>query len=159
RAAQCATSARSAAERLAVKEPSDERFQYRLAMALRILADLKRASVTDDALTTVERALEIGDRLIAKPDARLERRAERAEAAIGAGRIAAARGDMPKAQQYWRQGSDLLTPYLTSTNDWRVLQPAARLAVLLGRDDAARNLITRLDHFGYQPAEPWPDAS
>ena len=44
-----------------------------------------------------------------------------------------------------------------ASRQWRLLDPAARSLLLLGRTAAAREIVDRLNAIGYQPFEPWPD--
>lgn len=158
RAAQFAAAARQAVEELVEKEPLDPRFQYRLAMALRLGAELQHLAGQHDAGPAAARAVEIGEQLIRRKDATDAHRAERAEAGIVAGRIAAARSDADAARREWQRAHELLAPLVPATKDWRVLDPAARAAALLGRADEAQGIISQLSASGYVPLEPWPEA-
>ena len=159
RAATCAAAALAAAEQLAAQAPSDADLQYRLAIALRLAAELPPSRPAGEAVPLLARAMTISDKLLGQPAAKHAHRAERAEADLAAGRIAAAAGDANAARRHWQHGAELLAPHIAATNDWRVLDPAARVADLLGRPAEARPLIKRLEGFGYVPLEPWPSAA
>ena len=63
-------------------------------------------------------------------------------------------GDTISAQRHWQRAADLLVPQLPGTRDWRLLDPAARVAVLTGRADEARVIIAQLTAIGYVPLNP-----
>ncbi len=51
----------------------------------------------------------------------------------------------------------MLAPRLAGARDWHLLDPAARVATLLGRSDEAQAIMAQLNHQGYVPLEPWPE--
>jgi len=77
---------------------------------------------------------------------------------VVAGEIAAQSGDDAAAQRHWQHAADLLAPRLPGTRDWRLLDPAARVAARLGRSAEAHDRIAQLTLLGYVPLDPWPDA-
>jgi hypothetical protein len=76
---------------------------------------------------------------------------------VTAGCIARQRGEADAAQRAWRRAAEVVQPRLANSSNWRLLDPAARAFAFLGRGDDSRALIERLQKFGYQPLEPWPD--
>jgi hypothetical protein len=157
RAAERLADARAGAEALVAAEPKDSRFPYRLATALRLEAELQFATDGAQARRSLQRAMETGEKLNQRANAKAEHRAERAHAAILAGRFAAADGDLAQAQAEWQHAHKLLAARPDESKDWRVLDPAVRVATLLGAVDEAQALRARLDACGYVPLEPWPE--
>ena len=82
---------------------------------------------------------------------------ECATAFIVSGEIAAKSGDAGEAHRAWIRADKLLAPWIRASRDWRLLDPAARVATCLGRSGQARATIDRLNSFGYVPLDPWPD--
>jgi hypothetical protein len=109
------------------------------------------------AVNMAARAIDVADGLIRREGATAVHRAERAASGIIAGRIAAALGDSAAALAHWQRADALLGPMDEKTTDWRILDPAARLAVLLGQEGRARTYMSQLEKFGYAPLEPWPE--
>ena len=81
---------------------------------------------------------------------------ECAFAYIVAGEIAAKSGDERAARRHWQRGMELLAPRLPATRDRLLLDPAARLALHLGRAAEANTMIAQLTQLGYVPLEAWP---
>jgi hypothetical protein len=149
--------ARAGAEGLVAAEPKDLRFPYRLATALRLEAELKFAEDRVQAQRWLQRAVEVGERLVQRAGAKPEHWAERACAAIVAGRFAAAAGNPAQARADWQYAHELLASRRGESQDWRVLDPAVRAATLLGLTAEAHSLRARLEASGYVPLEPWPE--
>jgi hypothetical protein len=84
---------------------------------------------------------------------------ECALAYVIAGEIAAQTGDLAKAELQWKRAWELLAPRLSGTNDWRLLDPAARAASWLGRANDAQAAISKLNQFGYVPLDSWPEVN
>ncbi|MBI4625668.1 MAG: serine/threonine protein kinase [Verrucomicrobia bacterium] len=156
RGLQLARAVRREVETLAEKEPSDLWAQYRLPMVLRVEAELQHAAGAPEAGATAARAVDAGERLIGREGATNVHRAERAAAGVIAGRVAAAQGNRPAAEAHWQRAHSMLGPIDPKCRDWRILDPAARLARLLGRNEHAAAIISTLEEFGYVPLEPWP---
>jgi eukaryotic-like serine/threonine-protein kinase len=157
RAASLASSVRGQLELMAANEPTDVWTHYRLAMALRAEAEVEHAVGGPGAVNMAARAIDVADGLIRREGATAVHRAERAASGIIAGRIAAALGDSAAALAHWQRADALLGPMDEKTTDWRILDPAARLAVLLGQEGRARTYMSQLEKFGYAPLEPWPE--
>ncbi|MBI5690023.1 MAG: serine/threonine protein kinase [Verrucomicrobia bacterium] len=159
RARESVAAARRAAAELAGQEKSELRFQYRLATALRIEAELQFAAGQSEAAATAREAADTGDHLLRRPGIEDEHRGERALAALLEGRLATAAGDPARARRHWQSAWDLVAPRVAESRDWRLLDPAARAALLLARPDDASSIRRRLEGLGYVPLEPWPAAS
>jgi eukaryotic-like serine/threonine-protein kinase len=157
RAAQLISEIRSQFEEFVATEPSDARTLARLACAWRVEAALRRVSGKPDAMDAALRAVELGRRLIREGRAQAKDTGECALAGVLAGEIAAAHGDTRAAVQHLQRARELLVPMLEGSNNWRILDPAARIAALLGQRDESGRFVSRLNDFGYIPLEPWPD--
>jgi tetratricopeptide (TPR) repeat protein len=157
--------ARSLAEEIArleknvTNEPQDRLIALRLIIAWRLTARLPLESGRVRAAEAAARALKVAEPLISDARANDRMLGEIAQAAVVAGRSAAASGKKEEAFAHWQHASDWLAPRLANTNDWCLLDPAARAFALLGRTAESRALIGRLEHFGYVPLEPWPAAA
>jgi len=145
-------------ESLAAGEPTDRTFMLRLAMAWRLEAQVRAAAGRQDAAAAAARAVELGEKLIREGQTTDADVGECALAGVVAGEIAAQSGDSAAAQSHWQHAADLLAPRLPGTRDWRLLDPAARVAARLGRSTEAHDRIAQLNLLGYVPLDPWPDA-
>jgi serine/threonine-protein kinase len=145
-------------ESLAAAEPTDHTFVLRLAMAWRMEAQVRAAAGRPDAATAAARAVELGEKLIREGRATDADAGECALAGVVAGEIAALAGDSAAARSHWQHAADLLAPRLPGTRDWRLLDPAARVAAWLGRSEEAHDRIAQLNLLGYVPLDPWPHA-
>ena len=74
-----------------------------------------------------------------------------------AGEIAAQAGNSAAARSHWQHATEVLAARLTGTRNWRLLDPAARVAARVGRSAEARDRIAQLNLLGYVPLDPWPD--
>jgi serine/threonine-protein kinase len=145
-------------ENLSAAEPSDRRFFLWLIQAWRLEAQLRVSASRPDAATAAARAVELSEKLIREGPAADTDAGEFALAGVVAGEIAAQAGDSAAARRHWQHAADLLAPRLSGTRDWRLLDPAARVAAWLGRSEEARDRIAQLNLLGYVPLDPWPEA-
>jgi hypothetical protein len=150
-------SARPQLQSMAETEPTDVWTQYRLCNALRVEAELLYALGRPEAEDAATRAIDVGERLVLRDGATLAHRAERAAAGVIAARIAAAQGSPAEALAHCRRAAAVLSAVPENSRDWRAIDPAARLARLLGERDRAAALISQLGQIGYVPVEPWPE--
>lgn len=127
-------------------------------MAWRLEAQVRAAAGRQDAAAAAARAVELGEKLIREGQTTDADVGECALAGVVAGEIAAQSGDSAAAQSHWQHAADLLAPRLPGTRDWRLLDPAARVAARLGRSTEAHDRIAQLNLLGYVPLDPWPDA-
>jgi tetratricopeptide (TPR) repeat protein len=142
---------------LSTAEPSDGGLALGLATALRLRAQLRFATVRADAASTdAKQAVAIGERLIRDNQASNVAVGECATAYIVSGEIAARSGDAAESRRDWLRAAEVLAPRMRESRDWRLLDPAARAAALLGRSDEARAWIGQLNLLGYVPLDPWP---
>ena len=146
-------------ESLVAAEPTDRTFVLRLAMAWRMEAQVRAAAGRSDAAAAASRAVELGEKLIREGRATDADAGECALACVVAGEIAAQAGNSAAARSHWQHAADLLAPRLPGTRDWRLLDPAARVAARLGRSEEAHDRIAQLNLLGYVPLDPWPDAA
>jgi eukaryotic-like serine/threonine-protein kinase len=145
-------------ENLTQAEPSDRKFALWLVTAWRMEAQVRLfAGRTDAAATAAARAVALGDKLVQEGRATDMDTAECAMAGAVASEIAARSGDRATARRFCQRAADLLAPRLAGTRNWRLLDPAARLATCLGRSDEARATIAQLNLLGYVPLDPWPE--
>lgn len=149
-------SARPHLEKALAAEPSDRNSVRRLAMAWRVEAEWRLADNIKNAADAAARAIELGDQLRRAGRATHIELGELAQACIVAGEIAASAGDRGAAQRHWQRASDVIAPQLPGTRDWRLLDPAARIAALTERVAEARVIIARLTASDYIPLTPWP---
>jgi serine/threonine protein kinase len=145
-------------ENLSAAEPSDRKFILWLVTAWRLEAQLRVSAGRSDAATAAARAVELGERLIREGRATNADVGECALAVVAAGEIAAQAGDGAAASRQWQHAADLLAPRLPGSRDWRLLDPAARAAVWMGRTEEARATIAQLNSLAYVPLDPWPAA-
>jgi hypothetical protein len=157
-AARLVGEARPELESLSAAEPSDRKFVLWLVTAWRLEAQVRAAAGRQDAAAAAARAVELGEKLIREGQTTDAEAGECALAGVVAGEIAAQSGDSAAAQRLWQQATDLLAPRLPGTRDWRLLDPAARVAAWLGRSEEAHDRIAQLNLLGYVPLDPWPDA-
>ncbi|MDO8542303.1 MAG: serine/threonine-protein kinase [Opitutaceae bacterium] len=157
RGAERAVPMRRELEWLAEKEPADASMQSRLALALRLEAELQHAAGAPEAGATVARAIAVGEKLVGRKEVSRYDRAERAAAGVIAGRIAMAAGNTSGANAHWQHAQTVLGPIDPKCRDWRILDLAARLARLLGRNQDAAAIISQLTAIGFVPFEPWPE--
>ncbi len=149
--------ARTELEKLAKLAPTDRKIAGLLAMAWRLEAELRDAVGRTDALAMATQAIATGEDLLAKERADDELVGEFLNACVVAGRIARQRGENDVAARHWQRALDVVLPRVTDSNNWRLLDPAARALSLIGRSDEGRAVVARLHQFSYQPLDPWPD--
>jgi serine/threonine-protein kinase len=145
-------------ESLSAAEPSDRRFVLWLVTAWRVEAQLRVSAGRTDGAAAAAHAVELGEKLIREGRATNADAGECALAGVVAGEIAAQAGDNAAARRHWQHAADLLAPRLPGTRDWRLLDPAARVAAWLGRSEEAHDRIAQLNLLGYVPLDPWPEA-
>jgi serine/threonine-protein kinase len=145
-------------EELTTGPAVNRRFAIRLMTAWRLEAQLRAAAGRGDALAAALSAVNLGAKWFADPRAYDADLGACAQSYVVAGELVARAGDGAAARRHWEQALALLTPHLQpDTRDRRLLDPAARAAMLLGRTDEARARIAQLDRLGYIPLDPWPE--
>lgn len=149
---------RSDAEKLLAGEPSDRALARELALALRFEAELLADVDLRAASVAITRALVINEAALAEPEVNDRILSDYVKCAWTAGVIAGRGGDRAAALRHWERAHVAMATQLPHSSHWRLLDPAARLLVSLGKTDAARALVARLDRCGYQPLLPWPKA-
>jgi hypothetical protein len=112
-----------------------------------------------DAAGDAARAIEIGEGLVQDHGATAIEVGECAQAYLVAGEIALRAGERAAAEKDWQRASELLAPRLAHSRDWRLLDPAARIAAVLGQPEKASALIAQLSQMGYVPLDPWPSVN
>ena len=147
-------------EKLVAAEPSNRVLVRSTVWANRLEAQLDLSvGSRAGAQAAAGRAIELGEKLVQDGQPTDADVGECAIAYVVAGDIAAQAGDAVAARQYWERAADLLAPRLPGTRDWRLLDPAARAAIRLGRIETAQSIIALLNQLGYVPIEPWPDSA
>jgi serine/threonine-protein kinase len=149
-AAAIVAKVRMGLEQLVQTEPTSRVFSRLLVTARRLEASLDLAR-TDDA---ADAALELAEKVAAEAKENERVIGELAQCCVLAGRIAFRRGDAEEAQRHWNRGLAALSPRYETSNNWRILDPAAQMLMLCERADEARPLIERLQRFGYHPTDP-----
>jgi serine/threonine protein kinase/tetratricopeptide (TPR) repeat protein len=157
-AARLVAAVRPELESLSAAEPSDRRFVLWLVTAWRMEAQLRVSAGRPDGAAAAAHSVELGEKLIREGRATDADAGECALAGVVAGEIAALAGDSAAARSHWQHAADLLAPRLPGTRDWRLLDPAARVAAWLGRSEEAHDRIAQLNLLGYVPLDPWPHA-
>jgi hypothetical protein len=150
---------RPALEKLAGDQAADRSTRSLLAMAWRVEAQLHDAAGRPDAPAAAAQAVALGKALLDGKQANEADLGEYATACTVAGVIAQRGGDGDTARRFWQTAVEATSPRVGASNHWRLLDPTARALAMLGRADESRALIERLDRFGYQPLEGWPEGS
>ncbi|WP_164976200.1 serine/threonine-protein kinase [Oleiharenicola lentus] len=143
---------------LAAAEPASVNFARLAVMAWTheagLLLSEARLAEAHDAIAQARPAAE---RLWLNPQADIWTRHLACHVLIMEGRIAAARGQ-PLPADHWRLAAEVLGP-ADRAQDWRLLEPAALIAVLSGDSAAAAPLVARLKAFGHRSADPYVAAT
>ena len=143
-------------EALSAAEATDHDFALLLEAAWRLKAQIQTSAGLPDAAASARQAAGIGERLSREEGATDVDIGECATAYVVSGEIAAKSGDAAEARRDWLRAAELLAPRMHDSRYWRLLDPAARAAALMGRSGEARATIEKLDLLGYVPLEPWP---
>lgn len=143
-------------EKLAATESQDRVFALRLMLGWRLEAAQRLAAGRGDAAEAAVRAMAAGAPVAREAWADDNALGEYAQACMIAGRIAGTAGQSDEAGRLWRGVIELLGSRVARSNYWRLLDPAARALVGLGRAAESQALIDRLTKLGYRPLEPWP---
>ncbi|HVU16653.1 MAG TPA: serine/threonine-protein kinase [Candidatus Didemnitutus sp.] len=144
-------------DRLAAAEPSDRLLVRWAATAARLDAEIAAEENRPEAWATAELAATAGAKLLGESRANAADRGEYATALLVQGGLAAHAGDADGARKYWQRASEILAARSSDCNDWRLLDPAARVSALLGEVDVARAIVARLSAIKYVPLDPWPE--
>jgi len=126
---------------------------YARRLEARALMELNRVP---EAREAAARAVETLGSLKEGPRLNEATRAEFAQACLVAGSVAQRTGDASAARRHWELGWEAVREPAGTSRFWKVLDPAARLLLHLGRSDEGRRIIERLSASSYQPLEPWP---
>jgi len=145
-------------EKESAVEPSDRLLVRWNIWALRLQAQAL-ATTEQSGAAEAARAIELGEKLIHDNRASDFDVAESAHASLVRGEIALQSGDAAAARQHWEYASEMLAPRLPGTRAYWLLDPAARVALRLGRIDTARTFMAQLQQMGYVPLDPWPEAN
>jgi eukaryotic-like serine/threonine-protein kinase len=146
-------------EKLSAGEPTDRVLARWTASASRIQAQLDLAAGSPGGSEAAGRAVEACEKLVHDGRATDADLGECALSTVVEGEIALKVGDAAAARHLWEHAAELLAPHLGRTQDWRLLDPAARAALWLSRGDAAQALISQLNKLGYVPLDPWPPSN
>ena len=145
-------------EKLAAANPKNLDLAFWLAMAWRQRAELSAEMGRGGDREAAARSVEMSERLVAGKQVTDGFIGECAQARVIAGRLADRDGQAEAAREHWRRALQLIEPRVAESNDWRVLMPAVQVLWLAGQRDASRAVIHRLQHFGFQPLQPWPES-
>jgi len=157
RAALLVADVRPQLEKLVAAEPQDRTFALRLMEAWRLEAELRLAAAPEAAAAAGARAMALGEPWVREARADEGALGEYAQACVTAGRIAGAAGHADEAARCWSRAIDVVGARISSSNNWRLLDPAARALACLGRAAESHALVERLRRLGCRPLEPWPD--
>ncbi|HUR57895.1 MAG TPA: protein kinase [Opitutaceae bacterium] len=130
-----------------------------LAILWRLEAELRETTDRSGAMDAAARAIGLGEELVQPGTANAATVAELSRACLVAAGLAAGGGDTVQSHKHANRAWELLEPRLKGSNEWRILDPAARTLAFLGRGAESREMIARLDRFGYRPVRPWPGAA
>jgi tetratricopeptide (TPR) repeat protein len=142
-------------ERLAADEPSSRVFALGLVKVW-LLENRLRTTIPAAPPDAAEQAVGIAESIVHDRHATRADVGDVAQTCIVAGEIATMAGNAASARSHWQRADDLLRPLVSDSLDWRLLDPAARVAAALGRTEEARRFIERLQKTGYVPLDPWP---
>jgi hypothetical protein len=145
-------------ENLAAREPTNRAFALWLVRILTFEAQLHTTTDPSLSANAVNRAAEIGEKCIQLSRATNTDVGQTAQACVLAGELAVQSGGSVVARQHWLRAAEILRPRLPGSRDWRLLDPAARVAAAQGRTEEARLIVEKLQKFGYVPIDPWPPA-
>jgi hypothetical protein len=129
-----------------------------LATAWRLEAEMQGRTGGQAAAAAVSRALALNERAATAPNPSLVAIADFARSCVLAASLAARNGDARESRRHATRALELLEPRMKGSNDWRLLDPAARALALLDRGRESREIISRLEKFGYRPPTPWSSA-
>jgi len=144
-------------ESLSASEPTERSFALLLMQAWEMEAQLQSDARQPAAAASAAHAVEMAERLSRSQGATDAEAGEFAQTHVISGEVAAASGDEGAARRDGLRATELLAPRIHSSVDWRLLDPAARAAALLGRFGEARAMVARLNQLGYVPIDPWPE--
>jgi hypothetical protein len=136
-------------DQLAAAEPSDVGVISAVTAAHLLQARFRSSTDQPGAAASVALALEKSRPLLATSKAGVELVCEVALARVLA-------GDERGRPEQARQALALIDQVSGGSQQWQVLDAAARLHFLQGHESSARTLIQHLERSGYQPLEPWP---
>ena len=125
--------ARENLQRLAAAEPTQIVFQNSLMIAWRLEAQRLELVSPGKGLAAALRACELGEAIERGGKLDNRGRGELAYAYVVAGTLAARQGDKEASRRHWSRGRELIAPHVSQSNEWRLLDPAARLYALLGQ--------------------------
>ena len=149
-------SSRPRLEQMSTAEKSDRAAVTIVAMCYRIDAQERLGRGDAGAREMAEQALAIGRKLVEQSRANEVQVGELATARVVAGVAAERAGDLAGARRLWQETVDATQEAAQTTRQWRLLDPAARALMLLGRAEEGRAIIAKLIEIGYQPLDPWP---
>jgi tetratricopeptide (TPR) repeat protein len=149
--------ARRATETLVAAAPKDRTFVATLLFAYKTDAELTAALERPRATHQADRAVQLAEDLLRGERLNDATLSVCAGAFVVAGRVAARDGQAGAAQAHWTRAWAILQPRLADTLDWRLIDPALRAAIHLGRVTEIAEFRNRLDRIGYRPLEPWPE--
>jgi hypothetical protein len=127
-----------------------------LATACRWLSTAERISGHPvAALAAADESVAMLRQILVQNRGNVNAQAEAASALVASGMIAQST-DSTKAIQMSNEAIDVLGLMVSDSSYWRLLDPALRACIVLGRTEQARSIATRLNHYGYRPIDPWP---
>ena len=143
-------------EGLSARGPGSYLMELSLLEGWMLRAQLQSSAGSTEAAASAMQAVRIGEKLSREGDA-TDVAVDCALAHVVSGEIAAKSGEAAKARRDWLRADELLASRVQGSRQWSILDPAARVAALLGRFDEARAKIDQLNLLGYVPLDPWPD--
>jgi tetratricopeptide (TPR) repeat protein len=155
---QLVREARPALEKLVKSESSDRAVTALLATCWRLEAQLRETARDASAADAAAQAITIGRSLVTQNRATENNLGEYGNACVVAGLIARGAGDADAARRHWQTAVEAIATRGRESQHWRLLDPLARALTLLGRANEAGVVLARLQGFGYQPLEAWPES-
>ncbi len=155
-AARIASEIRPKIEQLAGEEPSSRSFGLEVAKVRLLEAQLCANTDPEVAADRAKGVLGKIGSLISEGRATRVDVGEHAHACVVAGDLAARCGDLASARKHWLRADEMLRPLLPGSRDWRLMDPAARVAGALGHKNDACKIVEQLTRIGYVPLDPWP---
>ncbi len=145
-------------EKLALAEPASADFALLLAQRWRLEAELRAIQGREGATDAALRAVQIGEKVVGTELSSGSGIGEFLATCANSAAMLDHDGKGDQARPYRLRIIALTKPYLETSRDWRLLDPAARALAGEGEIDQARTLVKRLTEDGYRPLVPWPES-
>lgn len=151
--------ARAGYEKLGAATAVDRELAGAVALGWRLEAERRDALGRADAREAADRAITLGEALVAQDRASEWLCGDYVQARVIAARLALKAGDIAGARGHAEQAVAAMGDLPARSRYWRFLDPAARALALLGRTRESQAIIEQLSQAGYQPLVAWPSTN